>query len=54
MLSSQTIIPQIDTLSHDISTPAAKLGWYTYLLQDYVSGAITSDQLFELLDATSD
>ncbi len=51
MLSSQTVIPQIDTLSPPFPSEADK-AWFTYLLQDYLAGRISPDEVTELLTET--
>jgi len=52
MLSSQTIPPQIDTMSVELPTPDAKMGWWAYLLQDYLDGNIDREEFSRLFVAT--
>jgi hypothetical protein len=48
MLSSQTVVAPIDTLTH-YPTTEANLRWLEYIVQDFTSGAISIDEAVDLI-----
>ena len=49
MLSSLTVFPQIDTLSHYIPSERANLSWLEYVIQGIRLGEMTSEEAADLI-----